>query len=1025
MFMSLLLAWLPGDHVSDFTKTDSPNGLSRRAFVSVPTDPGWTSPCPTADDQSKNPYIHSRTDFKQQFWGGYYRFANSNGTALVIADLGTGLGSAQLPGPLVAGGAFVVTRPDGSAYEGGFGPYATPFRLQADLALWSQYAAQNRYTNAAAPPSSGGNSVWLQPYGVKTAGVVLEVVDAVAGTVTVNLGVYTSASGHTLSIYDSAGTLLPGTNAIPLSGASVPAAGDSWSVEALVNAASLRVNLYKNGNFTTPIATLDSLQSPAAQPWDIDEVRSGALRFAGMVSPSPAGRTVTVDVSKITVSASNIPTFDGPATSVGTPPAPADLPLLKREGTTLHLDASGITQGMPASAGAFEATGVNVPNLMMYFTGIGGTPAYGRHVLEQLATKTHHRVVRFFAFGIGPAYVKSGAVNGWPEWPVVNYPLYELWEANEAGYLAAFDEALSYASSLGIYLVPCVIPGVRDPYCHEMETQTPANAPAVRVRDVFSDALCNQTPFNPECEAVHRANALVSDIASTIALRYGDDPGILFWETGNEWNSQVDHDLVAFPASPDWSETWTSPLECAAAVDFVAGILHANDPIHLVGTGHANVEALYEEGTTGCQSPAAHEQALRDVIPASIDLISLHNYPSELTDTSCIGWGPNPYDTWREYFRSYLDYGADIVVDETPSDPGRPVYIGEINANRFEPYDGVTWPGVIEAFSREDEAESGPLFPLTMQWQWMETPDLAYINDHDLVPAELASPPACTYQCQACTGLDTRGLLFEEFAQAATGRPRVLALGYGTTWIRKTIASAREIRAYVYDVQGDVEEVTAEIWNTSGSPTNVTLSPQGGNLWTYNDSVTIATVQDRVGEIRAVDQEGNESSRSPWLTMSVRTPDPFTPVLPSVFVNNAGANQTPRIHEAGMLGFEPVGDDSVGRRWCLVVHLTNASGGPLGPSSGYVLSGRFNPTGTLAGGSSWSSTGLFQFNDDGIGMDLVANDGWWLASTLLSSTDVGTLQGHLATGELLFELKAAKPPPVVSRSDLWPRMTVH
>jgi hypothetical protein len=139
---ALLLACpLFAQHVADFATTVSgaadfgnPMGLSRRGFY--------------GDAATPAPYDFAWTEWAMPIYGGRLRFVNRDGSTwqpphykLLVADFGGGMGHAQLPGPLVAGGPVAT----GST---GFGPYSVPFTMIAELPDASQFENAAAYLGA-------------------------------------------------------------------------------------------------------------------------------------------------------------------------------------------------------------------------------------------------------------------------------------------------------------------------------------------------------------------------------------------------------------------------------------------------------------------------------------------------------------------------------------------------------------------------------------------------------------------------------------------------------------------------------------------------------------------------------------------------------------------------------------------------------------------------------------------------------------------------------------------------------------
>lgn len=1023
--------FVPGTHTADFSRSDSPNGLSVRGFAQSPTDNhqfkqggvvvstvyGWTDPCVRSNENGINPY-GSLSAFQQQFWGGYYRYQGVANSRFAVSDIGVGRGSDMLPGPLIGGGPFVDS-------TGDFGPYGTNFTFQVWFEEWQEWVDQDTYslpTGVDWPEDGFGNPIWFWPDGTRAVGVTIDAKLGFGGShVQVTMGIkFDEATGvHTLGVFDNEGDPLTGSNTVNVT--SLLSSGDAWQLRAKAKDTGFEVALGINGSYDPAHVAATGIPG-----YVVERVDAAALRFQGVVNTVMGGVTRIIHVSEIQVTSPDIPTFPTATPDPLPAHAAAELPRLRRDGPTPFFDHSDLPGEQPEVGTAFRMTGVNVPDLLNWFAGLGGTPEYGRHVLDELADKTHHRAVRVYVFDNPGRYVKVNAPTGWNSvWPNSNYPLYDLFVSDPDAYLHAFDEMLEHAAGLGVYIVPSLCPGSEKPL---------ALVSNVEESLLDKDELASVFSASPTTANAVAAQELVQDTITAIVSRYADDPAVLFWEIGNEWDNRVDSSLLG--QSGSWELIWDTPEETAAAVGWFADTIrdasYGDDTSHLIGTGFSGSAALFIESPSNpVQTSAAMEDALARQHPESIDLVSWHSYISRNTAPTPIttGWGPVPFPDWKQYHQELAEMARGLF--DSTSDVGRPVYYGELDAGRWTTYQVDVWTDFLEEQLAivEDDPRQGVHIPLIMQWQWMMLPSEAYVDLHNVTPEYLLSPPMTVADCYGTPVSDTRGQVFEAFAKAATGAPVISSSGFGTTFLDAAPSpgtGTAELKAYVHDLQG-LAGATIQA-TVDGSP--VTLSASSGSLYTGN--VTLPTTVAGVNHLvtfQATDTDGNVSDERPWLQVMID--DNTTTVSPPssvVHVDNNGVD-IPFIQVAGTAGFDPIADDAHTtvdtHRWTVVLYLTNAAGEPLGSGTPNLeLFGRINPTGMLPPGAGWTTTTgtlpAFVFADDGEGLDLHAGDGWWVASDVMDASDLSAIA---LNGEILMELAVLRNGTRLST--IWPRLTVH
>jgi len=733
--LGLALALLANDpvaaqtHTTDFSKSDSPNGLSRRGYGSG------------ADG---NGYSHRSIDWHQQFWGGAYRIRNSNSNRFICVDYGTGLGGDVLPAPLVQGGAFCVNPLPG--FQPGHGPYAVPFEFRADFASANHFKNAPIYTGPDVPSVFPNNSNW------KSCAVTLEVVNLESATevvrqVTLGAFMWDTTTLMQFVIYDNGFPPMPPGGYRPL----ISDPSKPWKLKASVS--NDRLSLFAAFD-DTPLdgpPVVVSTEAAPGVPWNVQRVRSAALRVAGVVP------TQAIEISQVKITSPNIPLYNG--TSQPTTLLPSIQPLVRRKGADLFRQ------------GSFGAVGVNCPNLLNIFAGFDATREYGEHVLEQLASGSNLRIVRFSTGEMNSKYVKDFSWSA-PGWPRANFPLMELFESDPASYFAAFDRLVNAATARGILLVPVLIWGPHSPYSHANRIPK-ASVTAGQVKGTFG------LPGGDTGPDIDAARDSMTNFVKAVAEHYAGHPTIAFWEVGNEWDNHINRTLnpLSFGTTPTcwiptWLEFWDSPAQCATAQDFVASLIRdalpagGGDTEHLIASGYSGTAANFLEdlggGIYGPPSPTSFLTAMRAYYAESIDLVSVHKYIRNPGATPC--GGPEPFSNWNDYM-NFVDAAAEVLYPSS-TDPSRAVYVGEANwkFNTPDLYDLVEWQAFLDAVSGEAVPSSGPRGQVAMLWQWMNTPqfdnagdDVYYTEPADLTDSahpiykldlvQLAAGAPCPWDC--------------------------------------------------------------------------------------------------------------------------------------------------------------------------------------------------------------------------------------------------------------------------------------
>lgn len=856
------VAGASAQHVADYTlpgATANPMGFSRRGYFDA------------ASSVTQDGYERGNFEWGMPIFGGAMRFMNYGAGHVLVADVGAGRGHATLPGPLVAGGPLSTVHSD-------FGPYAAPASLEMTLPNWGQFeaaAAHQAIPASAQFPFSG----W------KTIGFVTEVQQA-SGNYVLAAGVRISGSVRLFDIYryDTANQTLV---SIAGGGVTFTNPGNGPMVLRLVVRPN-QVTLTRIYDGQAPV-NLTTTDVATGVPAAVQAVRSIAMRVAGVVTSVP---NATIDVTKLSLQAADVPAFTGGPVGPTTAPASSG-PFLTRNGTSLERD------------GQYQGTGTNRVDLLNFFAGFEATADYAEHVLDELVANTDQRVVRFSVFDEFNKYSRPVAGTT-PSAPGINLPLWSLAGTNSDAYFAAFDALVDAATARGIALVPVLVWDPRLPIAF-VEEMAMEDVGLAQVRQLYG-----VDPIVDPVVATAR-QVLEARIAAVVG-RYRDNRTILFWEVGNEWDNYVEMRLLT-THHESWPILWSDAATCGQAVAFVTNLVKqgpTGDSNHLVSAGYAGAASLYK-GLGDCANATTVQQALRDYHPEVIDLVSFHAYAGNtvlpVVPAPCGGWPPAPFSDWAQWSQAIHEMCR--TLHPGTAVPARPLYFGETNFNDAS-YDGSKWQSALDDMLGLLAAKV--LRPqLAFTWEWMRVPHDTFTNDewwfNDLTSAQLSDA-------------NSRLSRFEQSWTTPAAAPRVLRAGFGTSYATSAVTSV-PVTVEVQDRQGDVNAV--EVIDPAGAlVVGLTFQAATGR-WTGN---VPAPAPSQWLSYRVVAHDAAGHTSRPWPHLAVGNPTaagvaPTQPAAPNGGVpSNPGF---PFITLAGYEGFDRIGIDGGPVRLTAEVVLTSGT----------------------------------------------------------------------------------------------------
>ncbi|HEV2472102.1 MAG TPA: cellulase family glycosylhydrolase [Chthonomonadales bacterium] len=199
-----------------------------------------------------------------------------------------------------------------------------------------------------------------------------------------------------------------------------------------------------------------------------------------------------------------------------------------------------------------------------------------------------------------------------------------IFMADRARWFGAFDRMLAAADARGIGIVPSLLFNIR------------------MIPDYVASSSGGEEDLAAYLTPGTRANNLAVEYVSAIVGRYKNDPRVLFWEIGNEYNLEADlsQQWKARPAGQAPTST-----QIINFLKQMATLIHRIDKRHLVTSGNADMRS---EAWHMRQAMLAHasqkspmdyamdwtpdtfpeyKEILQEFNPAPIDIISVHQYP--------------------------------------------------------------------------------------------------------------------------------------------------------------------------------------------------------------------------------------------------------------------------------------------------------------------------------------------------------------------------------------------------------------
>ncbi|MCL4338517.1 cellulase family glycosylhydrolase [Patescibacteria group bacterium] len=333
-----------------------------------------------------------------------------------------------------------------------------------------------------------------------------------------------------------------------------------------------------------------------------------------------------------------------------------------------------------------EGIGLNGSSLFRMYAGLG--PVFSRNpsLTRQLARKSLEDAGKE---GFSYMRINAGGFYG---------SEFQQWKSNPASWWQSFDQMVADASSYHIKLIPSIA------WC----LYAFPNEAGESITSFF-------TPGST-------SNNDLKEYAKQLINRYKNNPGILFWELGNEYNLKADHANSQDTAcKAGVGNGQFSSTQLGNFVTDYATYIKDLDPNHLISSGYSRPRPYayhlwqsYLQGKKPDYQPDSFSQLtiyLRTVYPSTVNLMSVHLYPA----------AQNKIADWTV---SDLISSADIL--------GKKLFIGEFgdlgNNGQWKKNSSFI-DNILKYVSAGKIAYSAP-----WTWESYKTISPAGLEDYSLIP---------------------------------------------------------------------------------------------------------------------------------------------------------------------------------------------------------------------------------------------------------------------------------------------------
>ena len=336
----------------------------------------------------------------------------------------------------------------------------------------------------------------------------------------------------------------------------------------------------------------------------------------------------------------------------------------------------------------YRNVGVNIPDLFERF--LRGEDASGSQALAD-------------ARGAGVHLVRCWGTTWGPD-------SFGAFETNRERWFAAFDRMLEAADNADMAIVPSLLFNVN------------------MLRQYVGGASGQNESLSQYLTPGTRSNDLALAYVTAIVSRYKNDPRVLFWEIGNEYNLEADLSTAVNNRPP--GDVVTSD-QVRGFLAQIATRIHSLDKKHYVTSGNGDMRPaafhLREAMLAGRKAEhsldfapdwtldtfAEYQKILGFFNPSPVDILSAHQYPPDKIDTAT----DNRNASWlvedgvHALRMPWTQYAAASLK--------KPLFIGEVGQQVIADGKEQDAPWLQDYLRRAQTTDA----PLVALWQWEFDPN--------------------------------------------------------------------------------------------------------------------------------------------------------------------------------------------------------------------------------------------------------------------------------------------------------------
>ncbi len=334
-------------------------------------------------------------------------------------------------------------------------------------------------------------------------------------------------------------------------------------------------------------------------------------------------------------------------------------------------------EGFTLKGKTFRNIGANIPDLFVRF--LHDDDKAVTQVVKNAAS-VGIRAVRCF-----------GSTWGWDD--------FQIFDNDRKRWIAAYDRMIRVTEDAGIRLVPSLL------FNLEMiprYLQKYKNMPDEQVVNILTEG-------SP-------SNRLASEYVTTIVERYANNPWVLMWEIGNEYNLSAD-------LSAQWKERPANQIPTSdnirAFLQQIAALIRKNDSHHPITSGNSNMRTYawhirqamlaHQKDANPFDYPmdwskdtlSEYYEMIKWFDPTPLDVVCVHDYPPGKDIYSWLNADDN-----HDLILPYARKAADSLR--------QPLFVGEFGGTIYQNGAEVSSPFVLDMLKQVRKGVA----PIALIWAW-------------------------------------------------------------------------------------------------------------------------------------------------------------------------------------------------------------------------------------------------------------------------------------------------------------------